>query len=76
MSHFYGTVKGTNGEATRCGDADSGMETHTASWQGAVRVKLFVDGNTGKDWAIVELVPWRGQGTNATIYSCAVRGMA
>lgn len=42
MSRFYGTIQGTRGEATRCGDKASGMETYCASWDGAIRCKAFV----------------------------------
>lgn len=38
MSHFYGTVQGNRGEATRGGSKNSGMDTATASWEGSVQV--------------------------------------
>ena len=66
MSHFYGTLKGTRGEATRCGDKSSGITTTAASWHGAVRTHLYVDEN-GIDRYEVYLVPWQGAGANVRI---------
>lgn len=75
MSHFYGTLQGNRGEATRCGSKSSGVVTYAASWQGAVRVQLYYDEATGKDMASVELVPWRGVGAYQTIYDGPVGGI-
>lgn len=60
MSHFYGTLQGARGEATRCGHKNSGMETYAASWNGAIRTVLFHE--DGKDKFRVEMVEWRGSG--------------
>ena len=68
MSHFYGIVQGNRGEATRCGSKDSGVTTHAASWNGAVRVDVFVDQDTGQDVARVALVPWQGRGVSRVLY--------
>lgn len=40
MAHFYGTLNGQAGEATRCGSARSGLKTVAAAWGGAVVVEL------------------------------------
>ena len=61
MSHFYGTLKGSRGEASRCGTRNSGLETHAASWKGAIRVAVFTD-DDGEDHFRVERVSWRGAG--------------
>lgn len=68
MSHFYGVVQGSRGEATRTGGSGSGMRTTAASWQGAVQVQLYMDAETGKDFAHVYLRPWRGRGVDQTLY--------
>jgi hypothetical protein len=62
MSHFYGVLKGTRGEATRCGDARKGMHVTAASWVGAIRVELYVDAATGRDMFNVYQTPWQGAG--------------
>lgn len=72
MSHFYGTLQGNRGEASRGGSKDSGITSYTASWRGAVRVRLYVKDSV--DMAYVELVPWQGQGTNQLLYDGPVAG--
>lgn len=32
MARFYGSMQGRSGEATRCGDRSSGMQSHTRGW--------------------------------------------
>jgi hypothetical protein len=67
MSHFYGTVQGHRGEATRAGSKDSGIETYAASWHGAVHAALSqVDEH---DVAHVGIVPWQGRGERVTLYT-------
>jgi len=61
MSQFYGTLKGSRGEATRCGTITSGLLTTAASWAGAVRVHLWTDA-FGSERYSVELVSWQGHG--------------
>ena len=41
MAHFYGTLKGQAGQATRRGSKSSGVTTEAASWAGCVRVSLW-----------------------------------
>jgi hypothetical protein len=67
MSHFYGTLQGNRGEATRCGTVKTGMVTHCASWDGAVRCEAYVNGK-GVDCVIVQRVPWKGRGTSELLY--------
>lgn len=56
MSHFYGTLQGNRGEASRCGSKNSGITTHAAGWQGAIRVSVWHEG--GEDHYSVSLVSW------------------
>ncbi|MEE8489910.1 MAG: hypothetical protein V3S43_06205 [Acidimicrobiia bacterium] len=65
MAHFYGTLEGNRGEATRCGSKDSGVETYAAGWGGAIRVKVYHE--DGKDHFVVCQVPWRSGGVQETI---------
>ncbi len=76
MSHFYGTLQGQAGEATRCGSKQSGLETYTASWKGAVRTYLYYDAESGQDIALIELVPWQSCGSNLELYHGPVNGDA
>jgi len=62
MSHFYGTLQGSKGQTTRQGTKKSGIESRTASWQGAVRVSAFHDEETGEDWVEVRLEQWQSVG--------------
>lgn len=68
MSHFYGTLKGTRGEATRCGTKTSGLVSHAASWNGAVRTSLYFNDTVQEDWCRVELVPWQANGEYRLLY--------
>ncbi len=43
MSHFYSTIQGNRGEATRCGTKDSGIMASARSWSGSITVYLDVD---------------------------------
>lgn len=70
MSHFYGTVQGNRGEATRRGSKASGMETYCASWSGAVRCFAYVNAD-GVDCVRVEKTTWptwRGAGEFKLLY--------
>lgn len=40
MAHFYGNLKGSRGEATRCGTASSGLSVSARSWGGSLTVEL------------------------------------
>ena len=40
MAHFYGNLKGSRGEATRCGTASSGLTVSARSWGGSITVEL------------------------------------
>src|SRR5262249_14210481 len=43
-------------------------------WQGAVRVSLYE--RDGADHALIELIEWRGAGTNRVLYDGPVAGVA
>ena len=64
MSHFYGTLKGIRGEASRCGSKGSGIVTHAASWKGAIRVEVYHDEKTGRDKFRVDETQWHGHGVS------------
>ena len=68
MSHFYGRLNGSRGEATRCGHKTTGMTTIAASWRGAILVQLWHDEDSDQDWALVEMTPWHGHGINRELY--------
>jgi hypothetical protein len=72
MAHFYGTLKGSRGEASRLGTKSSGLTTIAASWNGAVKTELYEKG--GRDFARVSLIPWNGEGINSIIYEGPVSG--
>tara|TARA_Y100000310_G_scaffold338871_1_gene429775 strand:+ start:1591 stop:1827 length:237 start_codon:yes stop_codon:yes gene_type:complete len=49
MARFYGTIKGSAGEASRIGHATTGIHAHIRGWGIGVRVQLSVDSKTGQD---------------------------
>ena len=54
MSHFYGDLRGSRGEATRCGTRASGISSHPRGWRVGVRVEGR-DGGGNYDVFDVEL---------------------
>lgn len=40
MAHFYGNLKGSHSEATRCGTRHSGIRVSARSWKGSVTIEL------------------------------------
>lgn len=72
MAHFYGTLQGARGEASRLGHAKSGLRTEACSWQGKVSTYLYE--KDGVDYAHVRLGTHNGAGTDRTLYNGPVRG--
>jgi len=62
MAHFYGTLQGARGAASRLGHKSSGIRTCAASWSGAIRVEVYYNEETGKDMYRVVQTPWQGRG--------------
>jgi hypothetical protein len=67
MSHFYGSVKGNRGEATRGGSKRSGYTSYCAGWGGGIEVRLWHDPDGGKDHYTVCQVPHHGKGIEREI---------
>ena len=61
MSHFYGTIQGNRGEATRCGTKNSGINVYAAGWAGCIHTTLYL-GSDGLDYFRVWLEPWSSSG--------------
>lgn len=68
MSHFYGSLKGTKGQVTRCGHKSSGLATTAASYSGCVQVNLMHDDRTGQDMAVVYLRRWQKHRVDLRLY--------
>ena len=60
MAHFYGTLRGARGPATRCGSKGSGLEVTAASWEGCLTIRLWHDGHG--DRFTVTQDTWHGRG--------------
>lgn len=67
MARFYGSVKGSRGEAHRLGGASSGLHTCAASYSGSVHVRLY--DKDGEDWCSVSLGRWHGAGIESNLYT-------
>ena len=74
MAHFYGSIRGGRGVATRCGTKNSGYDTLAASWEGAVTVKLSYNKELDEDWATVCLSTHKGAGDDICLYRGPVSG--
>ena len=60
MAHFYGILQGSRGEVTRLGTKNTGIGATLASYQGAVDITLWHEGNV--DMVRIGLKPWQGAG--------------
>lgn len=69
MAHFFGTVQGSRGEATRTGTKSTGMHVTACSWAGKVRVMLDYDAASGGDIAHITLDKHHGKGVERVLYS-------
>lgn len=56
MAHFYGSMEGSRGEATRCGTEKSGITAHVRGWNIGCRAGCFSD--AGGDY--VEIIVTSG----------------
>lgn len=68
MAHFYGTVKGPKGEASRLGSKVSGLTTVAASWHGAIKTHLYHDPQSGADSVRIERLSWPSGNVETVIY--------
>ena len=72
MSHFYGTLQGNRGPATRCGTKSSGIKVVAASWRGCITVSIYHEkptapGGNGRDIFVIHQEPWHGKGFSELI---------
>ncbi|KKL95909.1 hypothetical protein LCGC14_1849820 [marine sediment metagenome] len=74
MGHFRGTLRGNRGGASRLGTKGSGLDVTAASWEGAVSVSLWHNGETGVDMAEVRLALHCGAGARKLLYHGPVSG--
>ena len=54
MGHFYASIQGNRGEATRMGSKNSGIEGHVRGWNVGAKVRCYVD-KDGSDCVSVDL---------------------
>ena len=73
MAHFYGSIQGSRGKASRLGTKTSGLTLVAASWQGAIQTYLYEQ--DGEDRARVSFIQWHnGAGINKVLYDGPVNG--
>jgi hypothetical protein len=65
VARFYGTLEADKAKVTKCGTAKTGLTSHTAGYQGAVRVTVY--DKDGQDFARVELTMWQDVGAHPAI---------
>lgn len=69
MSHFYGTLEGNRGTASRCGSKKSGMATTCAAKEGRVTCHAYHNYETNSDWVTVELDIWQDYSGSIVLYN-------
>ena len=74
MAHFYGTLVGNRGIATRQGTKNSDLTTVCASWEGAIQAQVHYDSKKDCDIVRVMFVPWYGKGISKEIYHGPISG--
>jgi hypothetical protein len=67
MAHFYGTVQGHRGEASRLGAKSAGIHTEAAGWSGCIDVQVFFNEKDQRDEFIVRLKPWGSSGGESRV---------
>ena len=72
MSHFYGVLEGSRGQATRCGTKSSGVNVTAAGWQGAIVTHVRYNADKDRDEYRVYLEPWHGSGGDRRLLSAGV----
>lgn len=61
MSKFYGSLKGSRGEVTRCGTLGSGITAHVRGWDAGIRVHVRISNDsTGKHEIVEALIEVTG----------------
>jgi hypothetical protein len=60
MSHFYGSIEGNGGEATRCGTKTSGIVAKVRSWSGNCFAWLVHNEFTNLDELAIDIQPEHG----------------
>jgi hypothetical protein len=70
MAHFYGTLQGNRGSASRLGTKASGLVVTAQSWSGSVTVSLWQD-DQGNDCVNVRACPGSAPG-GETLFSGTV----
>lgn len=68
MAHFYGVLKGSRGEATRCGTTASGETAIAASWHGAGEARMTHNSETDSDRLTLHTLDWQGAGKTIKCY--------
>lgn len=54
MSHFYASIQGNRGEATKTGTKISGVHGHIRGWDFGIKVDMYIN-DAGEDTARVYL---------------------
>ncbi|KKL11926.1 hypothetical protein LCGC14_2540870 [marine sediment metagenome] len=67
MAHFYGTLRGSRGKASRLGTKTSGLDVCAASWAGAIRVHIWHDTSNDVDRFEVRQEAHHGAGVSEPI---------
>lgn len=65
---FWGTLCGRGELIGRGGSKRSGVETHCASWDGAIRCKAYI-GENDVDCVHISFVKWYGNGDDVVLYN-------
>ncbi len=67
MAHFYGSVEGSRGEATRCGTKNSGITAHARGWDIGGHISMGYQVDTEED--AVEFLITSGSNGGGQFYS-------
>lgn len=62
MAHFYGTLQGARGQASRLGSKRSGLTVTAQTWHGSLTLTLWHDDETGQDMFTLQACEGSGRG--------------
>ena len=68
MSHFYADIKGSRGQATRCGTKNSGIRGHIRGWNIGIQVYGGIDENGNDTFSVYLTGGSAGHKTAKLIY--------
>lgn len=73
MSHFYSSIEGNRGEATRQGTKGSGIRASCQGWEGSVIVRQYYDEEHDRDMVCISVAAGSARCGDRTLWYGPIR---